>query len=69
MGGVPVEEMATKRKQLKNLKLTGNTKLNPFVALNSLDNEVLIQTARELDIKLSNDDKDSNNVITAIKTE
>jgi hypothetical protein len=49
-GGTAVEEMATKRKQKQNLETLGNNQLNSFAILNNIEDESLLQTAKELDI-------------------
>jgi hypothetical protein len=54
-GGTTVEEMATKRKQKQNLETLGNNtlgnnQLNSFAILNNIEDESLLQTAKELDI-------------------
>jgi hypothetical protein len=52
-----VEEMVTKKKQRQNLDGLGMKHYNPFVVLNSLEDEVLIQIAKDLDISLASDDE------------
>jgi hypothetical protein len=67
--GVLVEGLATRRKQKKNLDVPGISQTNAFVVLSSLDNNVLVQIAKELDIRLASDDEGSKNIITVIKAE
>jgi hypothetical protein len=55
-GGISVEEMATKRKKKQNLEMSGN-KNNPFIILNSIDDDDLIRNAKDLDIILADDEK------------
>jgi hypothetical protein len=48
--------MATKRKKKQNLEMSGN-KNNPFIILNSIDDDDLIRNAKDLDIILADDEK------------
>jgi hypothetical protein len=57
MGGIPVEEMATKRKQIQNLELSGTNQTNSFAILNDIDDRTLLQTAQDLDTQLGSDDE------------
>jgi hypothetical protein len=57
MGGIPVEEMATKRKQIQNLELSGSNQTNSFAILNDIDDRTLLQTAQDLDTQLGSDDE------------
>jgi hypothetical protein len=68
-GGVSAEEMATRRKQKQNLDNSGTKHLNPFAVLNSIDDDVLLQRTKDLDLRLAEDDTSSKAVITAIKAE
>jgi hypothetical protein len=61
--------MATKRKMKKNLETLGISSDNSFVVLNSIDDDIPIQTTRELDIKLVDDDVGSKAMIYAFKAE
>jgi hypothetical protein len=68
-GGIPVGELAAKRKQKQNLEVPGNQHPNSFTILNNIDDEVLIQTAKDLDIQLARNDDDIVKQVTAIKVE
>jgi hypothetical protein len=67
-GGIPVEKMAARKKQKQNLDYSGTKNLNPFV-LNSMDDDVLLQRTKDLDLRLAEDDVSSKLIITAIKAE
>jgi hypothetical protein len=66
-GGVSVEELATKRKQKHNLDSSGTKISNSFAILNEVDDEILVQTAKDLGVHLASDDGKAQ--ITAIKAE
>jgi hypothetical protein len=51
-----VEELATKRKQMLNLDGPGTSHANTFDILNHVDDDTLVQTAKELDIILANNE-------------
>jgi hypothetical protein len=68
-GGMHVEEMAAKRKQRQNLDPPGNKHSNPFTVLNNLDDRMLLQTAKDLDIQLGSDEDKGLAQIDAIKAE
>jgi hypothetical protein len=40
---------------------------NSFVVLNSIDDDVLVQTSRDLDINLACNEEDCKSIITALK--
>jgi hypothetical protein len=67
-GAISVEEMATKRKKKQNLEMSGN-KNNPFIVLNNIDNDDLIQNAKDLDISLAGDETGQKEQINAMKAE
>jgi hypothetical protein len=52
--------MATKRKQHQNLELPSTTKSNYFAILNTIDDDMLLQNAKELDIALASDEEGSS---------
>jgi hypothetical protein len=64
-----VEKLATKRKMMKNLEISGTSSSNSFVVLNCIDDDILIQTASELDIKLVEHDVGSKIIISTMKAE
>jgi hypothetical protein len=68
-GGKTVEELATKRKQIKNLEVTGNKNSNSFVILNNFDDEYLVDTAKDLGIELASDREGCLVQISVIKAE
>jgi hypothetical protein len=68
-GGIPVGELAAKRKQKQNLEISGNQRPNPFTILNNIDDELLIKTAKDLDIHLASNDDDMVKQVTAMKPE
>jgi hypothetical protein len=43
-----VQKMATKRKQIQNLEITGKTINNSFAILNNIDDDVLLKTTKAL---------------------
>jgi hypothetical protein len=66
-GGASVEEMAIRGKQLHNLDIPGTTHTNSFAILNNIDDDALIQKAKELDIRLASDGEGCKATITIIK--
>jgi hypothetical protein len=64
-----VEKLATKRKMMKNLEISSTSSSNSFVVLNCIDDDILIQTTSELDIKVAEDDVGSKIIISAMKAE
>jgi hypothetical protein len=62
-----VEELATKRKQVLNLKDSGNKNSNSFYVLNSISDDYLADTAKDLGISLANDRKGCIAQIIAMK--
>jgi hypothetical protein len=62
-----VEELATKRKQKHNLDSSDTKISNSFAILNEVDDEILVQTAKDLGVHLASDDGKAQ--ITAIKAE
>jgi hypothetical protein len=52
-GGIPVEELATKRKQKLNLERLGNDNNLSFAILNNVEDESLIKTAEDVAINLA----------------
>jgi hypothetical protein len=52
-----VGELAAIRKQKQNLELPSNQHTSPFIVLNSINDEVLIQAAKDLEIQLAIDDE------------
>jgi hypothetical protein len=68
-GGGPVKEMVARRKQKQNLDYLGTKNLNPFPVLNSMDDDVLLQRTKDLDLRLTGDDVSSKLIIIAIKAE
>jgi hypothetical protein len=67
-GGIPIEVLAAKRKKKQN-DTTCNTSKNCFTILNDLDDEVLMQTAKDLEISLASDDEGCKSQIMAMKAE
>jgi hypothetical protein len=63
------KKWSQKRKKRQNLDGSGMKHYNPFVVLNSLEDEVLIQIATDLDISLASDDEGNRRQISAIKVE
>jgi hypothetical protein len=68
-GGQSIEEMATKRKQVQNLELSGNISKNPFAILNEIDDDVLIKSSQDLGVHLADTIEGSKLVISAMKAE
>jgi hypothetical protein len=68
-GGIPVEKLATKRKMMKNLEISGTSSSNSLAVLNCIDDDILIQPASELDIKLVEHDVGSKIIISTMKAE
>jgi hypothetical protein len=64
-----VEELAAQRKKKQNLEASGIKQTNSFAILNSVDDDVLIQIAKALDISLASNDIDYRGQITTIKAE
>jgi hypothetical protein len=68
-GGVPVEELATKKKQLHNLDPSGTSQKNAFAILNDIHDDALIKYAKDLDISLAKDEEGCRQEISATKAE
>jgi hypothetical protein len=60
--------MATKRKQVQNLEIPGNNINNSFAILNNID-DVLVKSAKDLDITLAENEEGCYEQISAIKAE
>jgi hypothetical protein len=54
---------------MKNLEISSTSSSNSFVVLNCIDDDILIQTTSELDIKVAEDDVGSKIIISAMKAE
>jgi hypothetical protein len=61
--------MAARKKQKLNLDYSGTKNLNPFPVLNPMDDDVLLQRTKDLDLRLAEDDVSSKLIIIAIKAE
>jgi hypothetical protein len=68
-GGLSIQKMATKRKQVQNLEIPGNNFNNSFAILNNIDDDVLVKSAKDLDITLAENEEGCYEQITAIKAE
>jgi hypothetical protein len=67
--GKPVEELAARRKKVLNLEVAGNKNLNSFDVLNNIDDNYLLDTAKDLGINLASDKEGCLTQISAIKAE
>jgi hypothetical protein len=61
--------MAVKRKQKLNLDGPDISQSNSFDVLNQIDDDILLQTAKELDINLAHKEEGMRKQISAIKAE
>jgi hypothetical protein len=68
-GGKTVEELATKRKQVLSLEVSGNKSFNPFDVLNSISDDYLSDTAKDLGINLDSNKEGCLAHISAMKAE
>jgi hypothetical protein len=64
-----VQKMATKRKQIQNLEITGKTINNSFAILNNIDDDVLLKTTKDIEISLAKNEEGCREQITSIKAE
>jgi hypothetical protein len=64
-----VEELATKRKQVLNLEVAGNKYSNSFAVLNSISDDYLVDTAKDLGIELDSNKEGCLAHISAMKAE
>jgi hypothetical protein len=68
-GGMSIEELAATRKKKHNLETRGNKQPNTFAILNDVDDNVLIQTAKDLEISLDDNEVGCKEIISAMKAE
>jgi hypothetical protein len=64
-----MEELAAARKKVLNLETAGNKQTNYFVVLNEVEDNVLLQTAKDLEISLGDNETGCRNIIYAMKAE
>jgi hypothetical protein len=63
------EELATKRKQVLNLEVSGHNNTNSFDVLNNINDDYLADTVKDLGINLANDREGCLAQISTTKTE
>jgi hypothetical protein len=68
-GGMSIEELAATRKKKHNLETPGNKQPNTFAIINDVDDNVLIQTAKDLEISLDDNEVGCKEIISAMKAE
>jgi hypothetical protein len=64
-----MEELAAARKKMLDLETPGNKQSNYFAVLNEVENNVLLQTAKDLEISVGNNEIGCRNIISAMKVE
>jgi hypothetical protein len=68
-GGRSIEELAATRKRIHNLETPGTKQPNYFAILNEVEDNVLLQTAKDLEISLDDNEEGCRNIISAMKAE
>jgi hypothetical protein len=68
-GGRSIQEMAATRKKLHNLETPGIKQANSFAILNDVEDNVLLQTAKDVEISLNDNEEGCRNIISTMKAE